>query len=416
MTTLFDSQPGIDGDPLRFQNAQSGGLITVNAANTFVELTVNSAVTNGYAVRQSYEYVPYQPGKSKLFMATGTLMTTIVNNTVARVGCFDTGPNLSLQSNGNGHYFELQVDGSGNVSMHLVERLNGDTTTDINMPDWNYDAFGQGAKNPSGVTITPSDFIGNAFIFAMDQEWLAVGQVRMGFVFNGEFHYAHFLTHSGIPPGGTAMNQGADTNGTGTISIPYTATAKLPVRWEIRTAAGESLASPATLYAICASVQSEGGYIPTGLPFSTISPVSSTTEAMIGIRLRPEYNNRRTLLLTGIEVAGDSGAGSLGSWLLLLFTPSDSELFPGAGWTDVDSTYSGAQVANNFAVTVSEGVVLASGFIAGRASASFNFDSYIASPRVNSAINGLSRVLVLYNRDLPNQPAVYGSLSWLEIS
>jgi len=127
------------------------------------------------------------------------------------------------------------------------------------------------------------------------------------------------------------MNQGADTNGTGTISIPYTATAKLPVRWEIRTAAGESLASPATLYAICASVQSEGGYIPTGLPFSTISPVSSTTEAMIGIRLRPEYNNRRTLLLTGIEVAGDSGAGSLGSWLLLLFTPSDSELFPGRG-------------------------------------------------------------------------------------
>jgi hypothetical protein len=416
ITTLFDSHPAINGDPIRFDEGTASATITANTAATFVNMTLNSGVAGAYAVRQSYEYIPYQPGKSKLFLATGTLLTTTVANTTARVGCYDTGDNLAVQTSGNGHYFELRVDSGSNVSMHIIERRDGNVTTDINMPDWNYDAFGQGSVNPSGFTITPSDFIGNAFIFAMDQEWLAVGQVRMGFVINGQFRYVHFLTHSGLPPGVTgAIDQGTAANGTDTIEIPYTATAKLPVRWEIR-ATGTGAASAAQMNAICASVQSEGGYVPSGVPFSTISTVASTSaEAIIAIRLKSE-NRRQTLLLKSIDIAYAAGASTLGSWQLILFTPDGAPLFD-TGWTDVDPGNSAAQVRTGFSVTPGDGLILDSGFISGRSSRTFEFESYLSAPRVNSSIDGYSRVLLIYNRDAPDATGdIYASMSWIEIS
>ena len=55
-------------------------------------------------------------------------------------------------------------------------------------------------------------------IFAIDQEWLGVGRVRFGFVINGSFKLAHSFNHF--------LTGDA-------IQVPYTQTAKLPIRYEI---------------------------------------------------------------------------------------------------------------------------------------------------------------------------------------
>lgn len=56
--------------------------------------------------------------------------------------------------------------------------------------NWNDPLDGTG---PSGCNV---DFT-KAQIFMMDQEWLGVGQVRMGVVIDGNIHFTYYWTHSG---------------------------------------------------------------------------------------------------------------------------------------------------------------------------------------------------------------------------
>lgn len=140
-------------------------------------LVIDSGV--GKVVRQSYEYIPYQPGKSRLMLFTGVLETTGgVSGATCRIGCFDdTDDKSSVSVAGNGLFFELTSDG-----IYVVSRLNN-TDTRVLQSAWNTDVFD--GNDDSELTV--SDF-SKAMIFGIDQEWLGVGKVRFGFFINGQFH------------------------------------------------------------------------------------------------------------------------------------------------------------------------------------------------------------------------------------
>jgi hypothetical protein len=395
--TLFELKATIGKLPFLVDEIVSGAGATSNAilANSYIQMGVTGAAgATGKVIRQTYEYIPYQPGKSKLmiFSAVMEAQSGGIAGVISRIGCFDSvEEKTTTNKSGNGCFFELN-----GTTLYSVIRLN-DVDNKVAQSAWNYDKFD--GSGPSGLTIT--DF-SKARILAIDQEWLGVGRVRFGFFINGYFHLGHSYNHFGDSA----------------ITMPYTKTAKLPVRHEISSTTG----TYAEMRMICSTVLSEGGYEPTGPSFSigqrTGISVGSTLVPIISIKLREdEPYNRKSLILKSMSVLNPSATRGT-QWDLYIF-PSQSNILGGA-WNNVDTTNSNAQY-NNTATGISglsTGVIVDSGYTDLSSNAVYNFAKYLSSPLVNSSITGTSKVLCLaavrVSTGGPN-PTINGALSWIEI-
>jgi hypothetical protein len=381
------------------------GATSINVtANSYIKLGVDTGIT-GSVIRQSYEYVPYQPGKSKLMLFSGVLEANAGGATgiVCRVGSFDSTTQKTFtgaEGTGNGLFFEL--GGTNGKVLYAVIRLN-DSDTKVPMSEWNNDKFD--GNGPSGLIVT--DF-STAKIFTIDQEWLGVGTVRFGFFINGTFHLGHVFNHSGI---GLPVSDA--------ITVPYTKTGKLPLRCEISSSVTPGHTYNGEMRMICSTVMSEGGFEPTGLNFSigrtSAAIVSTTLAPIISIKLREvEPYNRKTIILKTMSLLNTTARGM--QWDLYIL-PNDSLLI-NKDFKNVDLTNSVAMydttadgiTALNTAVLIDSGYADLSGNI------TFNYERYLDSPIVNSSIAGRSRVLSLCGKRLGNQDVSNrASLSWIEI-
>jgi len=257
--TLFDSQNRyIDGDQFSNITATGGNVVYVANESSF-NLNV-SAASGSSVIRQSKTVQAYQPGKSLLIMNTFA-MATLKANLTQRVGYFTVD---------NGIYFEAV-----GTTLNLVIRSSttGSVVEErIPQASWNGDRLnGAGA---SGITLNPT----LTQIFWCDVEWLGVGNVRTGFVINGQFIVCHTFQHAN-QPGNTTV---------------YMTTATLNPRYEITNTGATSGVS--TMKQICSTVISEGGFAPsTKLGYvtnnTTATRVSSanTVTALCSIRLNPAY-------------------------------------------------------------------------------------------------------------------------------
>ena len=114
-------------------------------------------------IRQTFEYIPYQPGKSRL-MVFSTVLEAInggSSGVICRVGCFDSSvEKTDVVSSGNGCFFELN-----NKTLSVVIRLNN-TDTSVAQSSWNYDKFD--GNGPSEFTV--NDFsLSRSFAFRITQ-------------------------------------------------------------------------------------------------------------------------------------------------------------------------------------------------------------------------------------------------------
>ena len=405
--TLIELNHTIGKMPFMIDEIISGaGATSVNiTSESYIKMGVNTGVT-GHVIRQSYEYIPYQPGKSKLMLFSGVLgaIEGGVTGVVSRVGSYDSATEKTFAGatgTGNGLFYEL--GGTNGKVLYAVIRLNDNDTAKVAMSEWNNDKFD--GNGPSGLIIT--DF-STAKIFTIDQEWLGVGTVRFGFFINGIFHLGHVFNHSGIGlPSSTA------------ITAPYTKTAKLPVRCEILSSITPGHTYNAEMRMICSTILSEGGFEPAGLNFSigrdTAVTVSTVLKPIISLKLREtEPYNRKTLVLKGLTLLNTTTRGM--QWDLYLLH-NDSGL-TGDSFQNVDVTNSCAMYdVSSTAITItSNDVLVDSGYSDLAGTVSFNYDSYLSSPTVNSSISGQSRVLALCGKRLGNQNVTNrASLSWIEI-
>jgi len=374
------------------------GTSTLNSGS-YVSLAVTSSGV-GKTIRQSYEYVPYQPGKSKLMLFTGILeVSGGVANSVSRIGCFDstTEKTSSGTKAGNGHFFEL--DGT---TMSIVERLN-DSDTKVAQASWNVDTLD--GNGPSALTVSTWN---KAHIFAIEQEWLGVGMVRLGVFLNGTLKECHRFNHSGLgTPASTAL------------TAPYTRTAKLPVRYEI----SSSSSADAEMRMICSAVLSEGGFEPVG----RVNGISNTAATNVvfnssgvftpicSIRLKEsEPENRASIVLKNVHLLNITTSKFVQFHLYLL--PDDTAL-TGESFSDVDSTNSVAQYDSSAtAVNLTNAVSVGSGFVEIETSEEYPYQSYLNSPLINSAIVGKSRIMCLAAFNLTSATAeCYGGFEWIEI-
>lgn len=242
-TQLDISRIGTARDDLVDTITSGDGAASYLANESTLQMSVTSS---GRVVSQSKRYTYYQPGKSLLTEITGVLDTD-GGNVRSRVGLFDDDNDKTVDSGGNGFFFQ-----NSNGALSVVRRSytsGTQTDTSVAQASWNLDTLD--GNGPSGITLDES----KTNIFVIDLQWLGVGRCRMGVVIDGVITYCHQWLHAGI------------------LDAVYMTSANLPVRWEI-----ESLGGAGTMKAICATVQSEGGFDPVG---SVHSVSTGTTAASV---------------------------------------------------------------------------------------------------------------------------------------
>jgi hypothetical protein len=388
--TIFDSKQLFDKDPnkIRWDEVING----VGATSTYStnNAAVSMAVTNNneYVIRQTKMCFNYQPGKSQLILMTGVMSKQ--TNVTKRIGYFSSStvvPYDVTAAEGNGYFF--QADGN-NVSVNLAK--NG-TVNSVSQSEWNLDKLdGTG----------PSTFIADwtkAQIFFIDFEWLGVGRVRFGIVINGILYYIHQFVHSNI------------------VTSVYTSSPNQPLRYEIRSTGGSG-----SMVHICTSVQSEGGFDPTGISRThsngttgVTCATAGTTYALLGLRLAAATHTT-TVVPTNLSIINSSGAGTQSDvrWTLSM-NPTVAGTFSYAALPY--SICEGAVgTASN---TVSNlGIVLAEGYQSGgttkSGSAVANIDNLL---RLGTSIAGVQDTLVVTATPVAANACVeLAALNWRELA
>jgi hypothetical protein len=252
--TLFDSQNRYAIDNQFDTSTATGGATTYLPNEASVNLGVTTA-SGSEVVRQTFRSFPYQPGKSLLVMAT-FVMNAPKANLRQRVGYFGTANGVFLELNGTTEpRFVVRTSTSGSVSDARFAAQSA----------WNVDKLN--GAGPSGLTLD----LTKDQIMWMDFEWLGVGNVRCGFIINGQFIVCNVFYTANI------------------LTSVYMTTAILPIRLEITNTG--ATASSSALKQICSTVISEGGYGQTSIDHvarrtAVLDPINTTFLPLVSIRLK----------------------------------------------------------------------------------------------------------------------------------
>lgn len=376
--TIFDSQNlYVDGQQFSNITANSGSVTYVAAESSF-NLAVTAA--NGSSViNQCRTTQAYQPGKSLLTLSTFAF-APLTAGCRQRVGYFTTNNGVYFEADGETLYLVIRSSASGS----LVEERIAQTS-------WNTNTLKTGASpNPSGINLDPT----LTQIFWADIEWLGVGNVRAGFIINGQFIVCHTFQHA---------NQAGNTR-------VYMTTATLNPRYEITNTTATTGAR--TMKQICSTVISEGGYNPlTSINYvsSGIQPTRLATgnvyTSLATIRLNPSTvdavvtPSQIDLLLTDVQY---------GAFQLVLNASNATGLtFANVG--------TGIVQANTSAVQISDGTVVYAGLTSSR-------DTFAVSEDVSRRLqlsrsaNGTPDVLTLCAGYNNNNADVIWKFGWSELT
>lgn len=349
--TLFDSQNRYSINNKFYSNITGTGTATFISTESSVLLSV----TSGNIIRESKNVFPYQPGKSLLILNT-FVMTNGPN--YQRVGYFN-----SL----NGIYIEYS---NGTVSICL--RNNG-TDTKVSQAQWN-------TNTCPGLDVT------KAQIFWIDIEWLGVGSVRTGFVFDGNITTAHVFHNANR------------------LTSVYMTTAILPVRYQID--------GTGTMKQICTTVISEGGYDQKLPLFSEIRGTNTTNVVtlvtdgtvypLISIRLASgRFDSIVKIKLIDILTLSND----MITWYLIL-----NPTLTGASW--VSHATSSIVEVDVSSSAVSSGSTIFSGYVAQKNTIQIPVNEIdFTIGRTNLA----SDVITLAASAFGNNIKVASILSWIEI-
>lgn len=394
--TIFDSKQIHDKQPLFWDEATVGagsvGTWDANKASTMMTITGGAAAQE--VTRQTFRRFNYQPGKSQLILITFTLDHTGGGTDIERyVGLFDDNNGIFLK------------DGEGTIS--LVRRTNVTGTPndadDIAQASWNIDVFdGTGA---SGVTLDWT----KSQIMVIDFEWLGVGRVRVGFVIDGIIYYAHQFNHAN------------------TLAGVYMSTPNLPIRFHIENLNVAGTGAASKLEHICSTVMSEGGSQDIGVSRSiststtfVSAAAAGTTYAVIGLRLDADHLDG-VVKITGMSML-ESAASSVEYIWKIIYDPTVANTANfSTSWTDVASSesfveYAIADNADPNTNTVTNGVVIASGYVGAGGKSNASSSEVDTAVQLGSTISGTSKEIWLCVTPLSTNADIYGSLSWKEIS
>ena len=264
------------------QNSADNGLLLnfsqqeiANAAILFQpeyarQRLTTSGTAGDIATRQTRQWWTYEPGRGQLLLGTYNFQGRQRGN-VKRLGLLDGEDGVYLGQDDDGPFFAIRTSTGGKTRERIIRQSQ-----------WNVDKLD--GSGPSGVTLNEEA----SQIFAVDFQWLGVGEVRYAFNIAGRNLTAHIETNA---------NEFKEV---------YMRKASLPVRYEIE----QVRDGDAGLFdEICMGVFSEGGTDILRLPGSVYAyanggtenrPITKTIgavpEPVLLVRLRPDVPNGAALL------------------------------------------------------------------------------------------------------------------------
>lgn len=278
----------------------SGSGAGVNPQINRASVYISASASGSYAIHQSKMYHHYMPGKSQMILSSFVFGAPISGST-KRTGYFD---------DYNGIF--LEQDATGSLQFVIRSAVNGTssiTEQRVKQENWNVN------------TLLNGDFVLDVTktqLLYIDFQWLAVGRVRMGFVYKGVTVICHVFDH------------------TNSLSVAYMQNPNLPIRCEV--------ANSRTVFSymeqICSTIMSEGGYSESGRAFSVSnstfrSLAGNATMPVLAIRLKNSVNglpNRSFVRIQNAAVFTDQKTVRYE----LLKLPSGSALTTGSAWVSAD--------------------------------------------------------------------------------
>lgn len=179
--TIFDSKQLQDKQPLFWDDvlvSGSGGASTYNANQASTTLSVANT-TACRRLRQTKRRFNYQPGKGQRIQLTGVFGEYVGN--IKRIGYYDDNNGLFFQQDENGIGVGIRTKTSG-VAVDTV----------YYQEDWSEAKLEGNESTKIVLDVTKTQ------IFHIDFEWLGVGSVRFGIVFNGILRYIHRVHNANI--------------------------------------------------------------------------------------------------------------------------------------------------------------------------------------------------------------------------
>ena len=340
---VFNNQFTYDLSPLVFERISTNFLaayVLHETQDRSAVLTFNGVAPGDSIYMQSYEYIPYQPGRSQLVFITFNMFPGIP-------ATFDSEKTVGLGDNDNGFYFKHNYNNSNDISFEITSNSQAGTEV-VYRSSWNLDKLD--GTGPSGITLD----IRKTQILVIDFQALYTGRVRFGFDIGGEIIYAHEFLHANI------------------FNYPYIGTANLPIRVGMIS----NNASNDAMEFICCSVISEGGAEEInkfGYTFvqEGTATVTAATTYLMSLRPTATFNsfvNRTKFILTEIDFI-NLGNKAINWKLGIRATPSGIPVYNpvnlsvsameydtagnyGVGAIVIDSGYTGAGLANKGADNV----------------------------------------------------------------
>jgi len=323
---LHNAQFTYDLAPIIFEQivGGTGATIAHDTTNRCALMTFSSTPTGGKAYMQSYEYLPYQPGRSQLAFVTFNMVAAVAD-TLKFAGYSDGVNGVEFQLNGTTKQFIV----------YSASSLGNETVIQTN---WNLDRLD--GTGPSGITLD----ITKTQIFVIDIQALYVGRVRVGFDIGGTIIYAHEFLHANL------------------ALYPYIQSANLPIRCGMTCTGTVST----TMNFICSAVISEGGTEDInvfGYTFETnTSRVTSTGGTQL-LTLRPKttfngITNRMRVGYIDVEVLNLGSTNENIRWDLCV-----GQAITGGTWADVNTSYSSVEVNTGATLSGSPAIIIDSGWV-----------------------------------------------------
>lgn len=330
-TMLFDAQNIYGIETLKLEAGATGtGVTPVHSASTRM-IDLSCGAGSGTSFLQSYQYSPYQPGKSSLILITGN-MGAGVSGAVVDIGYFDADNGLIYrQAGAGGLQFVRRTSTSGSVVEDVVPQAS-----------WNLDPMD--GTGPLGIVLDPT----TVFILVIDLQYLGMGRIRFGFDIGGKIVYAHEFLNANV------------------ITVPIMQSASLPAGMQVTATA--SVASK-TAHFKCVAVISEGGSKP-GVGMSLSTPEGVATAAggsrthLISLRPRATFGglvNRTcpSFKFLSLCVTGNNPV----FWELC----AGATFTVGPSYVDVNTAHSSSEYGTGGTFSsLAGGIVLASGYVASK--------------------------------------------------
>lgn len=361
------------------------GAASYNTNDSSVDLTVGTALGD-YAIRQTYRYFNYIPGKGHLVLCTGNFKGA-ESNRVKRIGYYD---------NYSGVFFEVTSSGLFAVVRSKTTGLVVDDR--VAQADFNIDKLD--GSGPSGVTID----LNKSQIMVISFQWLGVGTVTVGFDFNGELYPAHQFHHANF------------------IDATYMQNPTLPVRYELANTGTAS--GTGSLKQICTSVTSEGGYQVPGQQFSACH--NTTSRAITDVSLVPVFAIRLKTSLAGKENRASARLLNFSSFaqsanILIQLVHCTGVTASTATWTSVNANSAVEYSTDISAITATHSAVVDTVY-APSGQANFGTQSTTNFDTINSHLilaqnyaSTSSQYLVIYAKSLSGNASISSAVTWLEI-